>query len=79
MLFLNGSAHMMENHLLLIKKTVIMMILDKRDPQVNMLIEPWWRQNIPHIHKVLTLSEEMEREIGKACEKVYTKNSQLWK
>jgi hypothetical protein len=56
-----------------------MMILDKRDPQFNMFIEPWWRRNIPHIHKVLTLSEEMDREIGKACEKVYTENSQLWK
>jgi hypothetical protein len=51
------------------------MILDKRDPQVNMFIEPWWRHNIPHIHKVLTLSEETDREIGKACEKVYTENS----
>jgi len=30
-------------------------------------------------HKVLTLCEEMDREIGKACEKVYTENSQLWK
>jgi len=55
------------------------MILDKRDPQVNMFIEPWWRHNIPHIHKILTLSEEMDRETGKACEKVYIENSQLWK
>lgn len=70
---------MMENHLLLIKKAVIMIILDKRDPQVNMFIEPWWRQHIPHIHKVLTSSEEMAGEIGKACEKVYTENSHLWK
>ena len=70
---------MMESHLLLIKKAVIIMILDKRNPQVNTFIEPWWRHNIPHIHKVLTFSEEMDREIGKACEKVYTENSQLWK
>lgn len=67
---------MMESHLLLIKKQ---MILDNRDPQANMFIEPWWRHNIPHFHKVLTLSEEMDRKIGKACEKVYTENSQLWK